>query len=107
MPVTLQDKVDKEIDKQLAQGHIEKLQESSDRYFAYPIVTTIKKDGSVKLAQEPRELKKYVHKNKYQMPNIEKLVDAIGQLISEKKQGELYLITKELTYTYGQLPLTE
>ena len=30
---TLQNKVDKEIDKLLAQGHIQKLEECSDEYF--------------------------------------------------------------------------
>ena len=92
VPVTLQEKVDKEIDKLLTQGHIKKLKECSDRYFVSPIVITVKKDGSVKLALESRELNKQVHKNKYQMPNIEELVDTIGQLISEKKTrgGVLY-----------------
>ena len=73
VPVTLQEKVDKEIDKLLTQGHVEKLKECSDRYFVSPIVITVKKDGSVKLALESRELNKQVHKNKYEMPNIENL----------------------------------
>ena len=76
MPVTLQEKMDKEIDKLLTQGHIEKLKECSD--FVSPIVITVKKDGSVKLALESRELNKQVHKNEYQMPNIEEFVDTIG-----------------------------
>ena len=67
--MTLQEKVDKEIDKLITQGHIEKLKECSDRYFVSPIVIT-EKDGSVKLALESQELNKQVHKNKYQMPNI-------------------------------------
>ena len=107
VPVTLQEKVDKEIDKLSTQGHLEKLKECSDRYFVSPIVITVKKDGSVKLALESRELNKQVHKNKYQMPNIEELVDTTGQLISEKKQGEVYFFTMDLTYAYGQLPLSE
>ena len=41
------------------------------------------------------------------MPNIGELVDTIGQLISEKKQGEVYFTTMDLTYAYGQLPLSE
>ena len=39
MPITLQDKVDKEISKLLQQGHIEKLEECSDKYFVSPIET--------------------------------------------------------------------
>ena len=43
------------------------------------------------------------------MPNIEELVDIISQFkfISEKKQGEVYFTTMDLTYLYGQLPLSE
>ena len=58
--------------------------------FCVPIVITVKKDGSVKLALESREFNKQVHKNKYQMPNIEELMDTVGQTISEKNQ-ETYI----------------
>ena len=98
MPITLQEKVDKEIDKLLRQGHIEKLTECSDKYFVSPIVITVKKDRSVKLALESRELNKQVHKNKYQMPNIEELMDTVGQTISERKPGDVYFSTMDLTY---------
>ena len=47
----------------------------------------MKKDGSIKLALESRELNKQVHKNKYQMPNIDELVDGISQIIAERKGG--------------------
>ena len=51
-----------------------------------------KKDGSVKLALESGELNKQVHKNKYQMPNIEKLVDAIWEVfIPRKNNGRCFL----------------
>ena len=108
VPITSQDKVDKEINKLLRQGHIEKLKECPDRYFVSPIVITVKKDGSVKLALESRELNKQVHKNKYQMPNIEELMDTVGQTISEWKPVNVYFSTMDLTYTYayGQLPLS-
>ena len=98
--------MDTEIDKILKQGHIEKLTECSDKYFVSPIVITVKKDGSVKLALEPREFDKQVHKNKYQMPNIEELMDTVGQTISEKKSGDIFFTTMDLTYAYSQLPLS-
>ena len=59
----------------------------------------------MKLALESRELNKQVHKNKYQMPNIEELLDTVGQTISETKSGDIYFTTMDLTYAYGQLPL--
>ena len=106
VPISLQEKVDTEIDKLLKKGHIEKLTECSDKYFVSPIVITVKKDGSVKLALEFRELKKQVHKNKYQMPNIEELMDTVEQTISEMKSGDILFTTMDLTYAYCQLQLS-
>ena len=51
---------------------------------------TVKKDESVKLALEARELNKLVHKYKYQLPNVEELMDTVGQTISEKKSVEIF-----------------
>ena len=71
VPISLQEKVDKEIHRLINEGHIIKLQECSDKYFFSPIVVTVKRDGSIKLALKSRELNKQVHKNKYQMPNFD------------------------------------
>ena len=105
MPISLQDKVDQEIDRLIKEGHITKLQECSENYFVSPIVITVKKDGSIKLALESRELNKQVHKNKYQMPNIDELVDGISQIIAERKAGDVYFTTLYFTYAYGQVSL--
>ena len=40
------------------------------------------------------------------MPNIEELMDTVGQTISERKPGDVYFSTMDLTYAYGQLPLS-
>ena len=106
IPITLQKKVDKGISKLLEQFHIENLNEFSVKFFVSPIVIRVKKDGSIKLALESRELNKQIHKNKYQMPNIEQLLDTFSKTISERKPGEIFLSTIDLTYTYGQLPLS-
>ena len=41
------------------------------------------------------------------MPNIEELMNAVLQNISEKNSGEIYFTTMDLTYVYGQLPLIQ
>ena len=61
---------------------------------------TAKKDGSVTLALEALKLNKKTNKNKYQTPNIEELMDTVGQTISDN-----YFSTMDLTYAFGQLPL--
>ena len=40
------------------------------------------------------------------MPNSEELMDTVGQTISERKPGDVYLSTMDLTYAYGQLSLS-
>ena len=107
VPISLQDKVDKEIHRLMNEGHIVKLQECSDKYFVSPIIITVKKDASIKLALESRELNKQVHKNKYQMPNIDELVDGISRIIAERKAGNVYFTKLDFTYAYGQVSLEQ
>ena len=79
--------MDNKLDKLLKQNHIEKLEGCSDKNFVSPIIKTVKKEGSVKLALESGELNKQAHKKKYQKPNIEVLKDTVRKTISEKKPG--------------------
>ena len=55
------------------------------------------------MALESRELNKQVHNNKYQMPNIDELLDGISQIIAERKAGDVYFTTLDFTYAYGQV----
>ena len=106
VPINLLDKVSDELKNLSEKGHIEKLQEGSDKNFISPIVITVKKDKSVKLALDSKILNKSIHKNKYQMPNIDSLIDSISQHINDSNQGEnVYFSTIDLKYAYSQLNL--
>ena len=106
VPIYLLDKVSDELKKLSEQGHIEKLQESSDKNFISPIVITVTQDKSGKLALDSKVLNKAIHKNKYQMPNIDSLIDSISQLINDFNQGDnVYFSTNDLRYAYSQLKL--
>ena len=97
VPINLLDKVSDELKKLKEQGHIEKLQECSDKIFISPIVITVEKDKSVKLALDSKILNKAIHKNKYQMPNIDSLIDSISQHINDSNHGEnVYFSTIDL-----------
>ena len=61
--------------------HILKLDKCSDKQFISLIVITVETDQTVKLAQDSKEINKFGHKHKYQMPNIELLLDIIAQTI--------------------------
>ena len=102
VPINLLDKVSDELKKLSEQGLIEKLRECSDNNFISPIVITVKKDKSVKLALDS----KAIHKNKYQMPNIDSLIDSISQHINDSNHGDIvYFSTIDLKYAYSQLNL--
>ena len=80
--INLQEKVNTELKKLLDEKHIVKLSSCPDKYFISPIVVTVKKDQTIKLALDSKVLNKAIHKKKYQMPNIDTLVESISQQIS-------------------------
>ena len=106
IPINLQDKVNAELRKLLAEKHIIKLSSCPDNYFISPIVVTVKKDQTIKLALNSKVLNKAIHKNKYQMPNIDTLIESISQQISAPaSQNITYFSTIDLKYAYSQLNL--
>ena len=82
IPINLQEKDNTELRKLLAEKHIIKLSSCPNNYFISPIVVTVKKDQTIKLALDSKVLNKAIHKNKYQMPNIDTLIESISQQIS-------------------------
>ena len=106
IPIALQERVATEIERLIKQGHVERLQNFTENQFISPIVITVKRVGSLKIALDSKELNKAVCKNKYQMPNIEDLMDRIAELISAKKPGKIWFSSIDLRYAYGQLQLS-
>ncbi len=60
--ITIQPKVEAEINWLIREGHIEKLQTCTDNCFISPIVATVKKDGTCKLAVDTRAINKTKYK---------------------------------------------
>ena len=81
-PLYLQDKVNNELKNLLAEKHIIKITNCHNEYLIYPIVAIVKKDQSIKLALHSKILNIAIHKNKYQLPNIDTLIESISQQIS-------------------------
>ena len=104
IPIQLQNAVDAEIKKLLKDGHIEKINEIKDDVFIQPTVITVKKDRSVKIALDARALNQEIEKDKYQMPNLENLLDMIAEKL-DSSNGEAWYSTLDMTYAYGQVPL--
>ena len=105
IPIHLQERVGGELNNFIDQRHIIKLDKCSDKQFIRPIVIKLKKDQTVKLALDSKKINKFIHKNKYQMPKIDLLLDIIAQVVkSDKTKPELFS-KLELRYAYSQIPL--
>ena len=104
VPIQLQDAVNKEVSRLIQEGHIVRVQELKEDIFLQPTVITVKKDRSVKIALDARELNKNVVKEKYPMPNLDNLMDMIAEHV-EQGPGETFFTTLDMTY--GQVELSE
>ena len=63
----------------------------------------IKKDKSVKIALDARALTESIAKDKYQMPNLDNLIDLIAEKLDEKRTCEAWYSSVDMTYAYGQV----
>ena len=103
----LQDQVDKEIKQLLEKRQIEKVDTIKDEVYIQPVVITVKKDRSVKIALDARALNNSIAKDKYQMPClVENLMDMIAGKI-DGKVGEVWYSSVDMKFAYGQVPLDE
>ena len=105
IPIHLQERIEAELNKFIDQKHVIKLDKCSDKQFISPIVITFKKDQTVKLALDSKKINKYIHKNKYQMPNIDLLLDNIAQVVKSDKSNQTLFTTLDLRYAYSEIPL--
>ena len=104
VPINLQPTVTEELERFQNEGHIEKLFSCSDEHFISRDHS--KKDKSIKLAIDSKVLNKARHKNKYQMPNIDMLIDTLLQYFTNTQNGQqAYFTTLDLKYAYSQLKL--
>ena len=104
IPIQFQKAVDKENDRLLKEGHIEKTNEIKDDVFIQLTVITVKKDRLVKIALDARAFDQAIDKDKYQMPNVENLLYMVAEKL-DVETGEAWFSSVDMTYAYGQVPL--
>ena len=95
-----------ELDKLLSEGHITNLDKCTSDCFIAPIVITAKKDDSVKLELDEKPINRQLNRNRYQMPNVDELIDGVSQIVTAKTLGTLYFTVLDLNYAYSQLRLS-
>ena len=59
---------------------------------------TVKRDQTVKLALDSKKINKFIHENKYQMPNIELLLDNIALTLKTKENEPTLFSTLDHRY---------
>ena len=94
------------MEKLLKEGHIKRLDKCTSDCFIASIVITVTKDDSIKLALDAKPINRQLFKNKYQMPNVDELLDEVSQIITANESGTLYFSVLDLKYAYCQLKLT-
>ena len=101
--------MENEIKSLIDQGHIVKLENCNDEQFISPIIITVKKDQTIKLAMDSKQTINAIIQNKYQMPNIDVLLDNVAQSAQEgsNKPGSTYFSTIDLRYAYSQRKLDD
>ncbi len=60
IPIHMQKAVETELEKLIAEGHVEKLEKIGEDIFVSPVVVTRKSDGSVKIALDAVELNRQI-----------------------------------------------
>ena len=60
----------------------------------------------MEIALDTRALSQSIAKDKYQMPNLDNLIDMIAEKVDEK-DGEAWYSSVDMTYAYWQIPLQE
>ena len=70
-----------------------------------PIVVTVQKDQTAKLALDSKKIIKYLHKNKYQMPKKDSLLDNLAHVVKSDKSKQTLFSTLDFWYAYSQIPV--
>ena len=107
VPLHLVGKVENELQDLIDDNQIIRLEKIPDDLFISPVVITVKKDKSIKIALVSKELNKAIHKNKYHMQSIGHLTDSLAMHISANKsnKGPWWFSKIDLKYACSQIPL--
>ena len=70
--------------------------------FIQPTVITVKRDKSIKIALDAREMNENI---KYQMPNLDNLLSTLAEIITQDVKGEVWFTSVDLKYAFGQVLL--
>ena len=83
-------------------SHIKRVDKITVEMFIQPVVITVKKDRNVKIALDARSLNNANLKNKYQMPNLESLMEKVAEIVNNNNECEVFFTSLDMQYASGQ-----
>ena len=105
IPFHLQKDVKNELDRLIKSGHLERLETIEEDCFVSPVVITVKKDKTVKIALDARKLNDSCVKKRPHMPNMKELLNQISAELSKNDRDPIWISVVDLDYAYGQMKL--
>ena len=101
----MQEDVKNELNRLIESGHLERLETIEEDCFVSPVVITVKKDKSVKIALDARKLNDSCIKKRPHMPNMDELLNQISAELSKNDTDPIWISVIDLDYAYGQMKL--
>ena len=105
IPYHLQKDVKNELDRLIKSGHLERLETIEEDCFVSPVVITVKKDKTVKIALDARKLNESCVKKRPHMPNMEEVLNQTPSELSKNDHNPNWIAVIDLDYAYGQMKL--
>ena len=105
VPFHLQTAVKAEIAELIKEGHIRRIDKTNDDVFIQPTVTTVKRDKTVKVALDARQLNNAIQKDKHQMPNLDNVMEQVAEIVKSKSERSVRFTSLDMQYAYGQTEL--
>ena len=99
----LQEDVKNELVRLIESGHLERLETIEEDSFVSPVVITVKKDKSVKIALDARKLNDSCIKKRPHMPNMDELLNQISAELSKNDTEPIWISVRDLDYAYSQM----
>ena len=108
VPLHLQEDVGRELEKLIKTGgHLAKINDVDEVCFVSPVVLTVKRDKSVKIASDSQKLNDSCIKMRPHMPIMEELLNQISVEITRDRTGQLFTSKIDLDNAYEQTKLSE
>ena len=101
VPLHLQKDVERELERSIKSGHLEKVNNVDEDCFVSPVVITVKSENLVEISLDSRKLNDSCIKMRPHMPNMEELLNHISVEITRDRIAQFLISKIDLDYAYG------